>query len=214
MPPPEDLTTVPSLQTRLRGRRGGALCLDFINTVDVHYRPPAYDDLHPGYTNLLAWCEWAEVVAPDRAQRLLRLAKKDARAAADVRKRAVALRESLFRIVTSLSRGDAPGRDDLATLEREILYASAHEHLHEHNGVLAWRFSDEPILECVLWPIVVTAEKLLLSPDVGRVRECAGEECQWLFLDTTKNRSRRYCSATDCGNRERVRRFRQQRGGA
>jgi predicted RNA-binding Zn ribbon-like protein len=207
-------SSLPSLQTRFRGRRGGALCLDFINTVDVHDRPPGYDDLHPGYANVLAWCEWAEVLDPDRAQRLLRRARKEPRAAADVRKRAVALRESLFRTMSFLAQGETPGRDDLATLEREILNASAYEHLQESDGVLAWQFTDESFLERVLWPIVVSAEKLLLSPDAGRVRECAGDECQWLFLDTTRNRSRRYCSPTGCGNRERVRRFRQQRAGA
>jgi predicted RNA-binding Zn ribbon-like protein len=212
MPSPVETTAAPSRQTQLQGRRGGALCLDFANTVERHYGPPGHDDLHPGYTNLLAWCEWAEVVDPELAQHLRRQAKRDARAAANVRKRAVALRGSLFRIMSALDRG-TPEREDLATLEREILDASSFKLLHAHDGVLGWTFCAEPVLERVLWPVVVSAEKLLLSPDASRVRECAGEACQVLFLDTTKNRSRRYCSPTECGNRERVRRFRQQRSG-
>ncbi len=193
---------------RLLGR---ALCLDFVNTVDVHDGIPAYDDLQPGYANLLAWCTWVDVVDEATATKLLRLARKEARAAAEVRKRAVALREALFRLARHLIADTDPDTTDLALLEREILDAHRHRRLRPENGALAWEWPEEMVLERLLWPIVVSAEDLLLSPDVGRIRECAGEECQWLFLDTTKNRSRRYCSPAGCGNRERVRRFRQQR---
>jgi predicted RNA-binding Zn ribbon-like protein len=201
---------MPSLQTQLRGRRGGALCLDFVNTVDVHDGTPSYDDLQPGYMNLLTWAEWADVVSPEEARRLLRRARREARVAAEVRRRAVALREAIFRVTTALVAEGTPDPASIATLEGEIRAASPHRHLQIHDGALAWRWSGEPVLERVLWPVVASAEALLLSPDAHRVRQCDSEACQWLFIDTTKNRSRRYCSATGCGNRERVRRFRQR----
>ncbi|HVL24824.1 MAG TPA: ABATE domain-containing protein [Thermomicrobiales bacterium] len=190
--------------------RGGAPCLDFVNTVDAHDRSPASDDLYPGYVNLLAWCNEARVVPPDMAQRLRRRAQREPRVAAEVRKRAVALREALYRIATALADGDTPDAHDLATLEREIHAARANARLRAQDGVLAWAFTDEPELDRLLWPIAVSAEHLLRSPEARRIRRCAGEACQRLFLETTKNGSRRYCSTRGCGNRERVRRFRER----
>jgi predicted RNA-binding Zn ribbon-like protein len=41
------------------------------------------------------------------------------------------------------------------------------------------------------------------------VRLCADASCAWLFLDTTRNRTRRWCDMKECGNRNKVRRFRE-----
>jgi predicted RNA-binding Zn ribbon-like protein len=65
---------------------------------------------------------------------------------------------------------------------------------------------DSPDLDRVLWPAVVSAAELLTSDDLGRVRECASERCAWLFLDRSKNQSRRWCDMTVCGNRSKARR--------
>ena len=52
---------------------------------------------------------------------------------------------------------------------------------------------------------------LLCDPDRPPVRVCEGNGCGWLFLDQTRNGSRRWCSSGDCGRRERVRRHRARR---
>jgi predicted RNA-binding Zn ribbon-like protein len=62
----------------------------------------------------------------------------------------------------------------------------------------------------MLWPVVRSAAELLTSDELGRVRECAADNCAWLFLDRSKNRSRRWCDMAVCGNRDKVRRFRQR----
>jgi len=51
-----------------------------------------------------------------------------------------------------------------------------------------------------------SAAELLTSQKLGRVKVCAGEGCGWIFLDESRNGSRRWCDSRDCGNRERVRR--------
>lgn len=56
------------------------------------------------------------------------------------------------------------------------------------------------------WPIVYSAAKLLASSGLDRVRQCAGDDCGWLFLDTSRNHSRRWCDMADCGNRAKARR--------
>ncbi len=42
----------------------------------------------------------------------------------------------------------------------------------------------------------------------GRLKVCENPQCRWLFLDHSRNRSRQWCEAASCGNRQRVRRFR------
>ena len=59
-----------------------------------------------------------------------------------------------------------------------------------------------------------SAAELLTSPDLPLVRECAGYDCGWLFMDTTKNRSRRWCDMATCGNRAKGRRHYERRRAA
>jgi hypothetical protein len=47
-----------------------------------------------------------------------------------------------------------------------------------------------------------------LGDHAARLKVCANDQCHWLFLDHSKNRSRQWCGAETCGNRTRVRRFR------
>jgi predicted RNA-binding Zn ribbon-like protein len=61
-------------------------------------------------------------------------------------------------------------------------------------------------LEQALWPVAYSMAELLTSELVTRVRECEGEGCGWLFLDLSKNRSRKWCDMADCGNRAKARR--------
>jgi predicted RNA-binding Zn ribbon-like protein len=66
----------------------------------------------------------------------------------------------------------------------------------------------------VLLNLVLRTDELLRSPDAARVHRCAGRGCAWLFVDTTRNHSRRWCRTDDCGNRERARRhYRRTRSG-
>jgi predicted RNA-binding Zn ribbon-like protein len=67
-------------------------------------------------------------------------------------------------------------------------------------------------LERPLWPIAVAAVDLLRSGPLDRLKAC--EECPWLFLDTSRNRSRRWCSMDDCGSRRKMRRYRERRATA
>jgi predicted RNA-binding Zn ribbon-like protein len=73
----------------------------------------------------------------------------------------------------------------------------------------AWTWVDDGAApDCMLWPIVRSAAELLVTGDLSGVRVCGGARCGWLFVDTSKNRSRRWCDMQDCGNVAKVRRFR------
>ena len=57
-------------------------------------------------------------------------------------------------------------------------------------------------------PAVRAAVELLTSDAVEHIGRCADDSCGWLFLDTTRSRTRRWCDMKVCGNRNKVRRFR------
>ncbi len=189
---------------------GGNLCLDFINTVDRHAQDAmtSYDYLAPGYANLLDWSAFAGIVAESKATALQRIARKEGRAAAAVRRRAVDLREALFAIATSLDPLQSVPSAALDTLGRELRIAEDAQRLIVQNGKVFRVLSDKPDLDAVLWPITLAAVELFGSPLVERIRRCESTDCEAIFLDTSKNRSRRFCSASGCGNAARVRRFR------
>jgi predicted RNA-binding Zn ribbon-like protein len=66
------------------------------------------------------------------------------------------------------------------------------------------------IAAAILGPITLSALTLLMEKDLLRTKRCAGQECGWLFFDTTKNNRRRWCEMRVCGNRAKVRAARQR----
>jgi predicted RNA-binding Zn ribbon-like protein len=62
-------------------------------------------------------------------------------------------------------------------------------------------------LRRLFWPVVQSAAEFLTSDDVRHLRACASPKCGWVFLDTSRNRRRRWCAMQVCGNRAKVRRF-------
>lgn len=60
-------------------------------------------------------------------------------------------------------------------------------------------------VESPLWPVGLAAYELLTGPRARRIKRCAG--CPWLFLDQSKNGSRRWCSMDICGTDEKMRRY-------
>jgi len=189
---------------------GGLLCLDYVNTTSDHAGRPLQDDLAPGYVNLVDWCRQAGVLDENDTRRLLRAASKEPREAAAVRKRALALREALDELVLALGTGRDPSPEALDTFNREHQQALAHGRFVPDAASLRWQWADGSHLDRPLWPVCQSAADLLTSEGLGKVRQCAALACQNLFLDGSKNGSRRYCSAATCGTADRVRRFRER----
>jgi predicted RNA-binding Zn ribbon-like protein len=62
----------------------------------------------------------------------------------------------------------------------------------------------------VLSEIASSFVELLARGDSDRLKVCDNPECRFVFYDASKNRSRRWCAHTTCGNRHKVRRFRER----
>ncbi|HLJ19061.1 MAG TPA: CGNR zinc finger domain-containing protein [Stellaceae bacterium] len=185
---------------------GGPLCLNFTNTAHGRGTPDHTDNL-VDYPALIAWSRHAEAIDADGAETLLATAERHPRAAEAVRRRSIELRERLHRSFLALQRGAKPEAADLAGINDELTHAMPHARLKPDAGGFTWAWDDEPALDRILWPIVRSATQLLTAPELPRVKECAGRGCSWLFLDTSKNGSRRWCEMEVCGSRAKARTY-------
>jgi predicted RNA-binding Zn ribbon-like protein len=193
--------------TARRSLVGGALCLDFANTAAWHASARPKESL-TRYKDLVAWCRRAGAVDAVREGRLLREARRRPAAATAALRRAIGLREVIYRVVVSVMRGRRPDADDLDAFNRALASALRHSRVAPGRRGLVWCWDDDGrTLDGMLGPIVESAAELLTSGRRGRIGQCADDRgCGWLFLDTTKNRSRRWCEMADCGNRAKAQR--------
>jgi predicted RNA-binding Zn ribbon-like protein len=186
---------------------GGALALDFANSIER--RPlPKPPELLKGYSDLIAWAAQAGIVDRNRAERLRIVARRQVGDAQRVFQRAIQLRESIFGVFSAIAAGRQVDPADLDAIRHELLAAYQHGRLARNGGAFQWQFpADREALDSVLWPVAKNAADLLAdSESLAAVRECASDRCGWLFLDRSRNRTRRWCDMKVCGNRAKSRR--------
>ena len=193
---------------------GGRLCLDFVNTADGHGGEQLLEFLH-SYDDLLAWSRHVGVLDDERVGHLASIAARDVERAQTVFDRAIGLREALFRVVSTVVDSGAPAPDDLAILDAALRAVPPRMGIAWNAPRFSWTFRDDAdALDQMLWPVVWSAADLLVSDDLARVKLCPSENCGWLFLDGSRNSSRRWCSMEGCGNRAKARRhYQRARGG-
>ena len=187
---------------------GGALCLDFVNTLGAATSDQPTEYLAT-YAALVGWSEHAGLLTHADATHLIAQATQrpaDGRTALQDAQR---LRVVLHRVFVAVAQGTQPPTEELALLSTRLATAAGQTRVMPTSAGYAWTWADDPdALDRMLWPIVRSAAELLVTGDLTRVRVCSGERCGWVFLDTSKNRSRRWCDMQDCGNVAKVRRFR------
>lgn len=191
----------------------GRLALEFANTFGDRPRtPPREDDLHD-YGGLVAWAQAYAVLTPEQAEVSRAWAVAHPAEADRLFARAVALRETIYRVFSAVVTDDHPDDTDLAALNIAVADALAHARVAATGGGFAWTWDDaDRAPDAMLWPVARDAADLLTDGDLARLRECGGDDCSWLFLDQTKNGSRHWCNMKTCGNRAKARRYRQRVG--
>jgi predicted RNA-binding Zn ribbon-like protein len=184
---------------------GGELCLDFANTIDYRDTEDARE-LLVDYPALVLWSQHLGILTEGQARRLLQLAQQSPTEAAHALEHAIALREAICRIFTTIARGRSPDAGDLGVLNDAVSGAFAQLRVVPSAGGYAWDWADgDQPLRRILWPIARSAAELLTSDELSLVKQCAG--CGWLFVDRSRNHSRRWCDMRYCGNRAKARRF-------
>jgi len=198
---------------------GNNLSLDFVNSVSgrtgsnggrtLDYK--ILGDKLENYSDLIDWAHKAGIINDTGAEKFQRLGRENQKTSHKVYKKAVATREIIYRIFISLLKGDEPDSKDIAIFNRECAAAREHQKLRFDSGEFKWDLelqNEDPA--GIIWQIALSASELLTSGNLYRVKECCGKDCGWLFLDTSKNGSRQWCSMQDCGNLAKVRKFREK----
>ena len=188
---------------------GGHLALDFVNTVDWRGDPTRRRDLLATFEALLEWAKAAEVLTGGEVRAIRAAAQRNP--ARDMRslRRARRLREVLARVLAAAGHNAPPAARNLARLNVFLAAALKRRRLEIRRTAVVWSWADDEgdTFDSLLWPIVLAAAELLASDRRTQIHECGGEGCGWLFLDTSRNQRRRWCTMRGCGNRAKARRF-------
>lgn len=193
---------------------GGHPAVDFVNTVHSWRSDPPPDYLH-GFDDLLEWHVRTGLV-DRKAAVLFRTASRREKQRAF--REALALRAALHELFAAVAADQALPRDALENLDDVIRRTARWRRLAvdaaaAHGRVRAvWDFADAPAA-AITGPVAWLAADLLENGPLDRLKECPGERCGWLFLDTSRNRSRTWCSMKTCGNTAKVKRFRERTSG-
>ncbi|HTM89819.1 MAG TPA: ABATE domain-containing protein [Terriglobales bacterium] len=183
------------------------LCVRFVNTVDWRDDPVRRSDPLKSYSDLLRWASDAGAIPPRIAHQLDHEASQHPAAAQAVFTHAILVREALASVLAAAVQGKQPPGEDLQRFNAALGQSGEHLRLAGGKGEFHLDWDSDNSFERVLWPMVRSAADLVTSSDLHRLRTCEGEGCGWFFLDTTRNRSRRWCNMASCGNRAKVRRF-------
>jgi predicted RNA-binding Zn ribbon-like protein len=197
---------------------GGHPALDFVNSLDNRFRDDGPTELLTDYAALLGFACDTGLLDERQARRLADCVS--GAAAARALRTARELREALAAALYAHAAGSTPPPSVLATLERYFHAASRHRELRwepaagkpARGGRPHWdrnRFGTRA--ELPVWLLAQAAAQLILSEGLPRVRACAADNCRWLFLDTSRNHTRRWCKMQVCGNRMKARRFQARR---
>jgi predicted RNA-binding Zn ribbon-like protein len=186
----------------------GALCLDFINTLDNRPVPERRRELLGSYDDLLEWASQAGAIDPALRSALIGEARVHPAEARAVLASATDLRETLCRMIEGRLAGKRITEADRRSFSDALGAALSRQLLQPTRTGFRLEWMREPLrLDAVLWPIAKSAGDLFVSADLDRVRECGEDTCRWMFVDRSKNHSRRWCDMKVCGNRTKVRKF-------
>jgi predicted RNA-binding Zn ribbon-like protein len=189
---------------------GGDLSTDFTNTRSGRYEESGHEHVRT-YADIVEFARLAGALKPSEARRLIVEAESWPEKAAQMHRRGVALREAIWRGYTRIAYGKEPAREDVEVIAAEAAEAAARARLVKNGESFSWQWPETDELSRPLWPIARAASDLLTSDgDLRHIRECSGDTCAWLFVDRTKNHTRRWCEMETCGNRAKQARLRQR----
>jgi predicted RNA-binding Zn ribbon-like protein len=182
---------------------GGSLSLDFVNTINSRVNPE--HDYLINYFDLIGWANKVGVIPDTQNNQLQKRARQNAEEAEEALQKALTLRELLYRLFSNAAKGTDPKKEDMVSFVKYYGESITQGQFFKNDNhyITAWRV--DQAFDALLFPIIHSAGELLQSDDLTHVKECPG--CGWLFLDTSKNQSRRWCSMNTCGARDKMRRY-------
>jgi predicted RNA-binding Zn ribbon-like protein len=147
-------------------------------------------------------------ITEDEAETLFHKAVEHPAEAKSAHGRAIELREAIYRIFTIALEGKSHAQEDLAVFNDYLAGAMRRSQIVKTEHGFHWDMTgNKAKLDWILNPVIRSAAELLISEEFKRIKKCADPICGWLFLDISRNRSRRWCDMRDCGNRAKASRF-------
>lgn len=178
---------------------GGEMSLDFVNTISWPGTSREHDWLdRPG--NLIAWSNAVGILS--RSSRA-RLEAKPSTTSWSALRTALEIRAQIRSVVWPLANGARPSREAVKALN--ALLQKSLSHYHIDPSTCLWKWDDPASMIGVLYPVIWNAAHVLTDRDRTRIRSCPS--CDWIFYDSTRNRSRRWCDMKDCGSRDKALRY-------
>lgn len=180
---------------------GGALVLDFVNTTGNRDTRPR--ERLGTYADLVIWSTRVDLLDQRTAELLLSRGNRDPGAAAQALNKGLEVREVLYAVLNSIALYEVPAKESVQQFEQWLKQSHARRMLIGSRGRVSWSHRVTPNqLDSILWPILWSAEAVLTR--CHELKRCG--ECDWLFLDDTKNKSRQWCKKL-CADRVRARRY-------
>jgi predicted RNA-binding Zn ribbon-like protein len=186
----------------------GNLALDFVNTSSGPRHGPADAEWLSSYEDFAAWSRRVGITAEPSIE------PASGAAALAALARVLACRDDMYEIFLAIADGSAPPDQALRRLQLAYLEALAHGQLISagNGGRYQWRWDSGSSLLAPLWTVVAAAVELLTQGPADRIKPC--HACRFLFIDLSKNGSRRWCSMEDCGKAAKIARYLQRRSSA
>jgi predicted RNA-binding Zn ribbon-like protein len=188
----------------------GVLAIEFQHTEigQTAYLPVGPSPLND-YDDLVAWAQRFDVIDERVGRRLRRDARRDRARAIEVYARALRIRATLDDVFRPIALDQIPAADATSMLARDEAEAIARAELVRGDDGFGWTWANDSSLGRPLWPVIHDATRLLIEGPLDRVKACGG--CRYLFIDASKNRSRRWCEMATCGTAEKMRRYVERR---
>jgi predicted RNA-binding Zn ribbon-like protein len=180
---------------------GGALCLDFVNSLYWRATDEPIEWFNE-YSDLVSWSQSLKILSTAQARKLLLKAKKNSAFATSITKQAIQLRKAIYQIFSAIIQEQTPAKADFQILNSMLSRSLSQLEITPSAAEFSWRWQGfDENLDSVLWPIARSAADLLTGSDWSRVGQCPGDGCGWLFLDKSRNHSRRWCAMEHCGHK-------------
>ncbi|KPK83634.1 MAG: hypothetical protein AMS27_12330 [Bacteroides sp. SM23_62_1] len=189
---------------------GGWLCLDFTNTVSNRFEEPYFDYLSC-YKDILKWMKRLNLFSHEEIKQIGSFFKKYPDIAEKQYKKIIEVREILYRMFSSVSRDQQPPENILKRFNKYLSETFRDLRIRVTKNRIVkedWHRKDQDLLP-FQHIIIKSAYELLNSDLLLKVKEC--DNCGWLFLDRSKNISRRWCNMQTCGSTIKAQKYYQKK---
>ena len=194
---------------RLLGER---LCLDFANSVEAPLEEP--EEFLTDFAAVARWGRHVGLLNDGQVAAAERLGGARPVLAAELYTRSLNLRASVQNAFLAIAESQEVDEEDLAGIQDAYLRGLSQCQLALEADQARWHWAgkdDASAVEFLLWQVAQSAINLLTDGDLARVKTCG---CGWMFYDTSRNGSRRWCSMEGCGTQAKMRRYTEKRRAA